>query len=77
MQALQKLAERQGASIAFSAGLDPNGDHPGQVLVELKDTVTKQVFYQRYVPAQQVVHAAQDIQAQGSVSPGAIISGKA
>ncbi len=79
VQALQQAAERQGASVALSAGLDPNGDHPGQVLIELKDTVTKQVFYQRYVPAEQVVEATQAEGAAGkaAVAPGAIISGKA
>ena len=76
MQTLQKAAEQQGASIAFSAGLDTEGGHPGQVLIELKDTVTKQVFYQRLVPAEQVVQAAQSAQEQGVVAPGALISGK-
>lgn len=79
VQTLQRAAERHGASVALSAGLDPNGDHPGQVLIELKDTVTKQVFYQRYVPADQVVEATQAEGAAGkaTVAPGAIISGKA
>ncbi len=75
-QALKHLQEQvaKNSSITLRAGLNPNGDHPGQVLVELMDKATKQVFYQYYMPADQALHAAKN--AQG-VPPGSLLSGKA
>ena len=73
---LQKRIGQQESSVALTAGLDPRGDHPGQVLVELKDQRTQQVFVHYYVPAEQVVRAAGQDTAQG-VPPGTLLKGKA
>lgn len=73
---LQKQIGQQDSSVALTAGLDPRGDHPGQVLVELKDQRTQQVFVHYYVPAEQVVRAAGQGTAQG-VPPGTLLKGKA
>lgn len=76
-QALQHLQERvaqNSSSITLRAGLNPNGDHPGQVLVELMDKVTQQVFYQYYIPADQALQAAKNAD---RLAPGSLLSGKA
>ncbi len=73
---VQKQISAQESSVALTAGLDPGGTHPGQVLVQLKDNVTQQVFVHYYVPAEQVAKAA----AQGTsqwVPPGTLLKGKA
>ncbi|MHB8249714.1 MAG: hypothetical protein ACYDCX_12645 [Acidithiobacillus sp.] len=66
----------QKSSIALQAGLDPNGGHPGQVLVKLLDKVTKQVFFQYYAPPEQVVKSAQS-NAGAALPPGSVVSSKA
>ncbi|WP_308388909.1 hypothetical protein [Acidithiobacillus sp. AMEEHan] len=61
-QAVQKLQEKVATtqpSITLEAGLDPNGEHPNQVLIQLSDKMTKQVFFSYYVPAEQVAKAAE------------------
>ncbi|MBU2810450.1 hypothetical protein HF669_03460 [Acidithiobacillus thiooxidans] len=47
-QAIQKLQNNlpASASVTLEAGLDPDGTHPGQVLVKLSDKVTKQTFFE-------------------------------
>ncbi|AEK58125.1 hypothetical protein A5904_07175 [Acidithiobacillus caldus] len=60
--------------MTLEAGLDPTGNHPNQVLLKLSDSVTKQVFYEYYVPAQQVVKMAQSGE---SILPGTLMSEKA
>ncbi len=72
----QKQISAQESSVALTAGLDPGGDHPGQVLVELKDNVTQQVFFDYYLPAEQVAKAATQGTTQG-VPPGTLLKGKA
>lgn len=75
-QAIQKLQDKipASASVTLEAGLDPNGDHPGQVLIKLSDKVTKQTFFQYYVPAEQVVKSADS----GDVlNPGSLMRSKA
>ncbi|PKY11285.1 hypothetical protein B1757_05535 [Acidithiobacillus marinus] len=62
------------ASVTLEAGLDPNGDHPGQVLIKLSDKVTKQIFFQYYVPAEQVVRSADSGEA---LNPGSLMRSKA
>ncbi|WP_312262672.1 hypothetical protein [Candidatus Igneacidithiobacillus taiwanensis] len=52
-----KIAEAH-PSYLLEAGLDPNGGHPNQVLIQLSDKVTKQVFFSYYLPASQVAKAA-------------------
>jgi hypothetical protein len=66
----------QKSSIDLQAGLDPNGGHPGQVLVKLSDKVTKQVFFQYYAPPDQVVKSAQG-SAGAALPPGSVVSSKA
>ncbi|NNM66095.1 MAG: hypothetical protein HKL99_16065 [Burkholderiales bacterium] len=66
----------QESSVALTAGLDPSGTHPGQVLVQLKDNVTQQVFVHYYVPAERVAKAAAQGPTQG-VPPGTLLKGKA
>jgi hypothetical protein len=73
---LQKQVSQQAPSVALTAGLDPSGGHPGQLLVELKDKQTQQVFVRYYVPSEQVVKAA----AQGAdqpMTPGSLLQEKA
>lgn len=75
-QAIQKLQDKipASASVTLEAGLDPNGDHPGQVLIKLSDKVTKQTFFQYYVPAEQVVKSADS----GDIlNPGSLMRSKA
>lgn len=67
----------QKSSIDLQAGLDPNGDHPGQVLVKLSDKVTKQVFFQYYAPPDQVVKSAQGSAGGAALPPGSVVSSKA
>ncbi len=71
---LQDQVAQNSSSITLRAGLNPNGDHPGQVLVELMDKDTQQVFYQYYIPADQALQAAKN--AEG-LTPGSLLSGKA
>lgn len=75
-QAIKKLPEQVPAasSVTLEAGLDPNGGHPGQVLIKLSDKVTKQTFYQYYVPAEQVVKSAESGTA---LNPGSLMHTKA
>ena len=63
-------------ALALSAGLDPDGEHPGQLLVELKDKATQQVFVRYYVPSEQVVKAAAQSPDQ-PMSPGSLLQEKA
>lgn len=67
----------QKSSIDLQAGLDPNGGHPGQVLVKLSDKVTKQVFFQYYAPPDQVVKSAQGSADGAALPPGSVVSSKA
>lgn len=79
-KAVQKINQQLALSsgITLSAGLDTSGNHPGQVLVELSDKVTKQTFFKYYVPASQVVNAAQNLGGGGSAVPqGTLIHAKA
>lgn len=71
---LQEQVAQNSSSITLRAGLNPNGDHPGQVLVELMDKATQQVFYQYYIPADQALQAAKNA---GGLTPGSLLSGKA
>ncbi|GEM_PF-1869401 len=75
-EALQKQVDQQAPSVALTAGLDPNGDHPGQVLVELKDKQTQQVFVRYYVPADRVVKAAAQTSDQ-PMPPGSLLQERA
>ena len=75
-ETLQKQVSQQAPSVALTAGLDPSGGHPGQLLVELKDKQTQQVFVRYYVPSEQVVKVA----AQGAdqpMAPGSLLQEKA
>lgn len=58
IQKLQNKITEAHPSYALEAGLDPNGGHPNQVLIQLSDKVTKQVFFSYYLPASQVAKAA-------------------
>ncbi|MCE5388101.1 MAG: hypothetical protein K0041_05925 [Acidithiobacillus sp.] len=51
--------ESTQSTFTLEAGLDPNGQHPNQVLLQLSDKATKQVFFSYYVPADQVAKAAE------------------
>ncbi|CUA96721.1 hypothetical protein [Thiomonas bhubaneswarensis] len=73
---LQKQVSQQAPSVALSAGLNPDGSHPGQLLVELKDKVTQQVFVRYYVPSEQVVKAAAE-NADQPMPPGSLLQEKA
>lgn len=73
---LQKQVSQQAPSVALSAGLDPSGDHPGQLLVELKDKTTQQVFVRYFVPSEQVVKAATQSPDQ-PMPPGSLLQEKA
>ncbi|WP_449370423.1 hypothetical protein [Thiomonas sp.] len=73
---LQKQVSQQEPSVALTAGLDPDGGHPGQVLVELKDKQTQQVFVRYYVPADQVAKAAARSPDQ-PMPPGSLLQEKA
>lgn len=75
-QAIQKLQNNlpASASVTLEAGLDPDGTHPGQVLVKLSDKVTKQTFFEYYVPAEQVVKSAETGDA---LQPGSLMNTKA
>lgn len=77
-KAVRKINQQleQSSGVTLSAGLDTSGDHPGQVLVELSDKATQQTFFKYYVPATQVVQAAQNLGTPGG-APGALISAKA
>jgi hypothetical protein len=58
----------------LEAGLDPNGDHPGQVLIMLSDKATKQIFFKYYVPVQQILKSAAT---GGGIPPGSLMNEKA
>jgi len=73
---LQKQVSQQAPSVALTAGLDPSGGHPGQLLVELKDKQTQQVFVRYYVPSEQVVKAAAQ-SADQPMPPGSLLQEKA
>jgi hypothetical protein len=73
---LQKQVSQQAPSVALTAGLDPDGGHPGQLLVELKDKQTQQVFVRYYVPSEQVVKAAAQ-SADQPMTPGSLLQEKA
>ncbi len=73
---LQKQANLPASSVALSAGLDPSGGHPGQLLVELKDKQTQQVFVRYYVPAERVVQVAAQA-ADQPMAPGSLLQEKA
>lgn len=76
-KAVQKINQQleQNNGVTLSAGLDTTGQHPGQVLVELSDKVTRQTFFKYYVPADQVVKAAHNPGA--SASTGTLINATA
>ena len=74
--AMKKLQQKipESSSITLEAGLDPNGNHPGQVLIMLSDKATKQIFFKYYVPVQQLFKSA----AMGNaIPPGGLMSEKA
>lgn len=74
--AVKKLQQNlpKSSSINLEASLDPNGDHPGQVLIMLSDKATKQIFFKYYVPAQQILKSA----ATGdTLLPGSLMNEKA
>lgn len=74
--AVKKLQQKipESSSITLEAGLDPNGNHPGQVLIMLSDKATKQIFFKYYVPVQQLFKSA----AMGNaIPPGGLMSEKA
>ena len=74
--AVKKLQQKipESSSITLEAGLDPNGNHPGQVLIMLSDKATKQIFFKYYVPVQQLFKSA----AMGdAIPPGGLMSEKA
>ncbi len=75
-QAIQKLQNNlpASASVTLEAGLDPDGTHPGQVLVKLIDKGTKQTFFEYYIPAEQVVKSAETGDA---LQPGSLMNTKA
>ncbi len=73
---LQAQIGQQESSVALTVGLDSGGGHPGQLLVELKDNLTQQVFVRYYVPAEQVARAAGGDSGSG-VAPGTLLQGKA
>ena len=73
---LQTQIGQQEPSVALSVGLDSGGNHPGQLLVELKDNLTQQVFVRYYVPAEQVARAAGS-ESAGGVAPGSLLQSKA
>ncbi len=56
---LKAKVESTQSTFTLEVGLDPNGQHPNQVLLQLRDKATKQVFYSYYVPADQVAKAAE------------------
>lgn len=74
--AVKKLQQNipKSSSITLEAGLDPNGDHPGQVLIMLSDKATKQIFFKYYVPVQQILKSAAT---GGTLPPGSLMSEKA
>ena len=74
--AVKKLQQNipKSSSITLEAGLDPNGDHPGQVLIMLSDKATKQIFFKYYVPVQQILKSAAT---GGTIPPGSLMSEKA
>ncbi len=77
-KAVQKINQQleQSSGVTLSAGLDTSGQHPGQVLVELSDKVTRQTFFKYYVPASQVVKASENL-GSSTGAQGALISAKA
>ncbi|MCK9187597.1 hypothetical protein [Acidithiobacillus sp.] len=74
--AVKKLQQNipKSSSITLEAGLDPNGNHPGQVLIMLSDKATKQIFFKYYVPVQQILKSAAT---GGTIPPGSLMSEKA
>ena len=74
--AVKKLQQNipKSSSITLEAGLDPNGDHPGQVLIMLSDKATKQIFFKYYVPVQQILKSAAT---GGGIPPGSLMNEKA
>ena len=74
--AMKKLQQKipESSSITLEAGLDPNGNHPGQVLIMLSDKATKQIFFKYYVPVQQILKSAAT---GGTIPPGSLMSEKA
>ncbi|MGC9162168.1 MAG: hypothetical protein ACP5F9_01280 [Thiomonas sp.] len=67
---------QQAPSVALTTGFNPDGMHPGQLLVELKDRVTQQVFVRYYIPAEQLTKVAA-AQADTTVAPGSLLNDKA
>jgi len=74
--AVKKLQQNipESSSITLEAGLDPNGNHPGQVLIMLSDKATKQIFFKYYVPVQQILKSAAT---GGGIPPGSLMNEKA
>ncbi|MEY2341113.1 hypothetical protein AB4090_03265 [Acidithiobacillus sp. IBUN Pt1247-S3] len=67
IQKLQGKVAKSQPSYSLEVGLDPNGDHPNQVLIKLSDKVTNQVFFSYYVPAEQVTKAAESSSQLGNL----------
>jgi hypothetical protein len=72
----QQLAQT-GNGATLKVGLDSDGQHPGQVLVELSDPATKQVYFKRYVPTEQVTQASEPSSPGGTGQSGVLVSTKA
>ncbi len=67
IQKLQEKVAQSKSSFKLEAGLDPNGDHPNQVLIKLSDITTKQVLFSYYVPADQISKAAESSSPLGNL----------
>jgi len=78
-QAVDKLNRQlaQNGAVKLTAGLDTGGSHPGQVLVELSDKLTQQVYFKYYVPATQVIQASEHADLGNNAKTGALLSAKA
>ena len=78
-QAVDKLNKQlaQNGAVKLTAGLDTGGSHPGQVLVELSDKLTQQVYFKYYVPATQVMQASEHADLGNNAKTGALLSAKA
>lgn len=74
---LQKQVSQQAPSVALTTGLNPDGMHPGQLLVELKDRITQQVFVRYYIPAEQLAKVAAPGGDSTVVAPGSLLQDKA
>jgi hypothetical protein len=72
----QQLAQSGG--VKLSVGLDATGQNPGRVLVELSDRRTQQVYFKYYVPAEQLIEAADALSdTERSAPAGTLFRGQA